>query len=440
MAEPASDPHHSTDRDSAQRRRDVIFVWLLAVAAAAAGLWLTSATSETFYFAWPFTFAAAWVTLHRASFPRYRRKAVFGFVAIASLWLLFHIFDRHSPAESLVPGERSVAVYFLVNVFLLMMALWWLVGACLARFLRPDRGRWRAALLATRAAVLLLVLWPYGVAVLQIHHLKRPNRAHPRQLHLPAQDIAFRTRDGLTLRGWFVPANDSDTTVIVCHGVADNRSGVLPMVHGLQTAGFNVLTFDFRGHGESDGHTSSYGTLEKWDVMAAIDHARAQYPQRSRHVVGVGWSMGAAALVLAAAEDSRIEALHVDAVFARAFDITRNIIRGPPEPLLSYVRYTGTALACLESGTNLFALAPINAVGRIAPRPIMLVHGDADELIPLAQGQAVYEAAGPPKSFHVVRGAGHCQTLDRETPEYERRMVAFLREAVSGAPESQPTR
>jgi fermentation-respiration switch protein FrsA (DUF1100 family) len=412
---------------------------VLAAGAAAAGWCLTNATSEAFYFAWPFLFAALSVTFRRASFERYQRRCLLGALALVGGWVIFYVVDQHSHTGTLAPGERAVAAYFLIDVFLFILALWWLLGIGLARLIRrgPDILR-RLAFFAIRAAIVLLVLQPYGLAVLQIHHLKRSNHAHPRQWHLSSEDVAFRTRDGLILRGWFVPARVSDTTAIVCHGVADNRSGVLAMVHELSVAGFNVLAFDFRGHGESDGHTSTYGTREKWDVMAAIDYARARYPERARHVVGVGWSMGAAALVLAAAEDSRIEALHVDAVFARAFDITRNIVRGMPEPVLSYVRYVGTALGCIESGTNLFALAPVNVVGRIAPRPLMLVHGDADALIPLAQGQEVYETAGQPKSFHVVHGAGHCETLARETPEYERRMVAFLREALRKTGESRP--
>jgi len=66
---------------------------------------------------------------------------------------------------------------------------------------------------------------------------------------------------------------------------------------------------------------------------------------------------------------------------------------------------------------------------------MMFVHGDKDAVIPIAQGRITHEAAGEPKSWHVVKGAGHCQTITVASPAYERRMIEFLDDALAaGAP------
>jgi fermentation-respiration switch protein FrsA (DUF1100 family) len=233
------------------------------------------------------------------------------------------------------------------------------------------------------------------------------------------------------LTGWFVPVAGSERTAIVCHGVGAYKADMLDFVQALTAGGYNVLAFDFRGHGESDGHSISFGAKEKRDVRAAVDWLRAARPEQSQRIVGVGWSMGAVSLLLAAAEDERIAALHLDAPYARTRDIARVIARPFPPVYRQVGFYLGVAIASLDAGVNLFKLAPVDAVGRIAPRPILIVHGTSDELIPIEQGRMIHAAAGEPKRFVEIPGAGHCETFSVDSPEYERRMLAFLNDALA---------
>ena len=252
-----------------------------------------------------------------------------------------------------------------------------------------------------------------------------------RALNLSYDEVSWRSADGTALRGWFVPAQGSDHTAIVCHGVMDTKSGVMAFVDALHEGGYNILAFDMRGHGESDGWTVSYGRRERDDILAGLEYLKAHRAPAARRVVGVGWSMGAASLILAAADDQRIEALHIDAPYASTHDMARHIGSRMLKPLGWWSSWAGLIIGSLECGTNLFQFNTTDAAARITPRPIMIIHGTADQVVPFDQGEKVFAAANDPKSFHAVTGAGHCQTIAYEGRVYADRMIRFLDDALA---------
>jgi pimeloyl-ACP methyl ester carboxylesterase len=149
--------------------------------------------------------------------------------------------------------------------------------------------------------------------------------------------------------------------------------------------------------------------------------------------------MGAVAMIFAAAEDPRIEALHLDAAYARTRDIAEVLV--PPLPPGLWHLAWGTGLLCgsMESGINLWSFDARPALAQVAPRPVMLVHGTADRLIPIAQGRMLYAAAGAPKFWQEIEGADHCMTVSADTPHYQQRMLAFFeRMAFAGRPAEAP--
>lgn len=147
-------------------------------------------------------------------------------------------------------------------------------------------------------------------------------------------------------------------------------------------------------------------------------------------MVGVGLSMGAASLILAAADDPRFEALHVDATYSSTVDMARHIRSNIGGPLGWWAYHAGLAIGCLESGVNLFKLSITQAVARISPRPIMVVHGTNDQIVPFDQGRKVFAAANEPKFFEQVTGAGHCESIVYQGSVYTDRMITFLNSAI----------
>src|SRR5262249_41498850 len=155
--------------------------------------------------------------------------------------------------------------------------------------------------------------------------------------------------DGVRLRGWFIPAaTRSERTVLFCHGIGANRSQVLYYLKVADALGANVLAYDSRGHGDSDGHTVTMGHKEKDDVLTALAYLRNERPAQARQVIGLGVSMGTSGLIGAAAEvEPPLAGLIVDSGFAAVVEVTDGVLRGVPAELRSLLTVPGVPLASL---------------------------------------------------------------------------------------------
>jgi fermentation-respiration switch protein FrsA (DUF1100 family) len=182
-----------------------------------------------------------------------------------------------------------------------------------------------------------------------------------------------------------------------------------------------VLAFDFRRLGESGGTMTTIGLREPLDLYGAVSYAKS----RSDKPLGVlGVSMGAATTIMEAADDPRVAAVVADSPFANLdAQVPRRFGSGPASRLLG--RYACWLGGCLI-GESVSNASPLRAVPRIAPRPVLLIHGDADRVIPDADSRALFAAAGEPKSLWIAPGSGHIQAFNDHRVEYERRALAIF--------------
>jgi alpha-beta hydrolase superfamily lysophospholipase len=240
-----------------------------------------------------------------------------------------------------------------------------------------------------------------------------------RQLGYDFQAVAFTSTDGLRLSGWWIPARGevvSDRTVILCHGLASQKANQVVLARGFVPHGYNVLVFDFRAHGESGGQLTSYGDLERRDVLGAVRYLLAHRPDQSRFIYGVGISMGGAALIAAAADDSP-EGRAIDAVAVYStFDDLQRLADDVADgnflfPVNHLVRRIGLPMAGLHAGTDLWHFRPEELIALIWPRPVMVIHGQMDQTIPFARGQRLYLRALQPKRRLWLMDAGHNDIL-----------------------------
>jgi len=243
----------------------------------------------------------------------------------------------------------------------------------------------------------------------------------PADLGLEFEVATFTTDDGVTLSGWFIPAGrETSTAVVVMHGFTGNRlpelAGFVPWLHERH----HVLQFDFRGHGESGPGTVTMGSDERRDVAAAVAYLHGRGIER---IALFGISMGAAAAILAGPQ-LPVAAVVADAAYARASHPIANRMReqGWPLPRVgSLAIATGAALrARVRLGD------PIDAVGRLAPRALLVITPVEDRLISWRQGLALYEAAGQPKELLVVPGAAHGDAYIADPDRYRQRVLDFL--------------
>lgn len=243
------------------------------------------------------------------------------------------------------------------------------------------------------------------------------------------EEVSFLTSDNLELRGWFVPPEHpaDGATIIFVHGLRSNREELLEQAALLHEYGFGALLFDLRNHGESQGTITTLGYLEADDVRAALDYLLSRPEVNPQRIGLLGMSMGGATVLRAAARIPEVRAVVAEAAYTSIEDNLVDGVRAltglPPFPFAPLVAWFGE----LEAGLDIRLVRPIDDVGKIAPRPLLLVHGDQDTVVPLENGQALYEAAGEPKQLYIVSGAGHGGFLEADAQGFEQALVDFFR-------------
>ena len=240
----------------------------------------------------------------------------------------------------------------------------------------------------------------------------------------PAEELALTASDGVRLHAWLFKAPAPAPTIILCHGHGGNKHTLLPFANLLFPA-YNVLLLDARGHGESEGTRTTIGYEERLDVHAAVD----ELLRRDLGPIGIlGTSMGAAIAILAAAEDQRIAAVVADSSFARlrwaVAEVAR--LRGYPPGVASVMANAACRMTSLRLRYPMTAFDPIEVVARIAPRPLLLIHGENDELINARHARLLYARAGQPKELWILRGLPHCRGLESAYEAYRDRIRAFF--------------
>ena len=239
-----------------------------------------------------------------------------------------------------------------------------------------------------------------------------------------AEEVDLTARDGVRIHSWLFRSPTAQASVIVLHGHGGNKHTCLPLA-GMLYPAYNVLLLDHRGHGDSDGARTTIGFEERLDVHGAVDLLE----QRGLGPVGVfGMSMGGAIAILAAAEDERIAVVVADSPFARLRWAVKQsaVLRGYPAILAPAIAYLGCLTTSLHVRERMQAFDPVEAIGRIAPRPVFLIHGVEDEIIPVESAHVLYGRAGEPKELWLIDGLLHCKAIEEMYEPFGERVRGFF--------------
>ena len=304
------------------------------------------------------------------------------------------------------------------------------VVAPAARSLRRRTVKLAAALLV----LLLLVppLMPVAVAGVMAYPPYRPLKETPAHYGLAFEEMRFPSGpDGALLEGWYIPAAGAgDRTVVLAHGYLNDRlihGRGLPIAAALHECGFNVVMFDFRGQGRSPGGPVTYGAHEQWDVAGAVAFARQR---GARQVAVVGYSVGAVAAILAAAADGEITAVVADSAYADLHEYLAGEVAARSHLGGAYAEY---ALAVFRwiTGIDERTVSPRQAIALIAPRPILLIQGGRDRVVPPRNGpELLAAAANPAAQLWSVPAGRHTHSYEADPAQYIERVVGFLERSV----------
>lgn len=217
----------------------------------------------------------------------------------------------------------------------------------------------------------------------QLYHPSSAVPSTPAQYSLRYQDVQFVASDGTTLAGWWIPANRPRGTVVYCHGNADNVGSIAYLAPEFFKRGFNLLLWDYRGYGYSEGRPSEKGFYR--DAQAAFDAAEAMSGKLP--VVVYGHSLGAS-VAIQLALDRPAAALIVDGGFLSVADLARRFYPKLPLDRLLSVSYDST-----------------EKVSALQGMPKLFGHSPTDQTVPFQSGRLLHAAAANPKTFVLLSGA-----------------------------------
>jgi len=236
--------------------------------------------------------------------------------------------------------------------------------------------------------VLFVAYWGWAVILyhMQSKFIYRPVKDvvyTPEELDLDFEDVTFTSEDGLSLNGWYVPAEDSRFTVLFCHGNGGNIMHRLDTINVLHNLGLSCFIFDYRGYGNSAGKPTEEGTY--LDVRAAYDWLIENKKARREEIIFFGRSLGGS-IVSQLATKVEPRAVVLESSFTSYVDIGKRFYPYMP------VRWSAR-----------FSYRTIDYIKQIHC-PILLIHSRGDEVIPFEFGLELYEAANEPKEFAEIFG------------------------------------
>jgi hypothetical protein len=226
---------------------------------------------------------------------------------------------------------------------------------------------------------------------------------------LPLEEVWFQSGDGTKLFGWHVQFSPAAPVLLWCHGNAGNVIHRLENLAELYRLGLSVFIFDYRGYGRSSGKPTEEGLYQ--DALSAYGYLAGTRGVRPERLILFGRSLGAS----------------VAGEIATQRPAAGLILESPFPSIAAMARahYAGLPMHWLLSGR--FPLG--ERLARVS-MPVLVIHGDRDDIVPIALGREVFAAAREPKSFYVIEGADHNDTYRVGGRAYFQRLRQFIQEVV----------
>lgn len=293
-------------------------------------------------------------------------------------------------------------------------------------------------LLLVYVAVILLVIAVFfmllfgRVASTRMIRRRRPDpEIDPADLGLPAEPVTFISLDNLTqLGGFWIPASDARGTIVLACGRRGSLDGELPVFGPMfHRAGYNLLAFDWRAHGRSEGRYVTYGVYEKEDLLGALDFLEETYGVTHAGIMGL--SMGARTGFITAALTDRVSALVCDSLPVRLHTGLALVLsrRGVPVWLSRLLSRWAMVIASFQIGGNLFHTDATYWVQHVIGVPVFFIHGEDDTLVLNEEIEDIFSRLpGTAKSIWRVPNAGHREVYAQDPKIYTRRVLDWFEE------------
>ena len=266
--------------------------------------------------------------------------------------------------------------------------------------------------------IVFIISFSFLTFYMSIKPGKWPVHFTPESFNLKYEDVTFETSDGLKLKGWYLPSNKSDNTIIVLHGYPTNKADVLPFSMFLLKE-FNVFLFDFRSFGESDGSYTTAGFKEVNDLDGAVKYLKSR--EDVGNIGALGFSLGGSVAIMN--KNNNVKAIVVDSAYSNLNNMIKSMYRN-----FYFLKYPFVQLTRIYSkiffGMDPKDISPAAAIKNI-DKPVLIIHGKKDSQIPVNEAYILNNANKDTKLW-IVENADHGATYALNKEEYEKRVLEFF--------------
>ena len=222
-----------------------------------------------------------------------------------------------------------------------------------------------------------------------------------------AVDISITSFDGTVLKGQWIKTENAKASIIVVHGYKGHYAGDYGMVlNEYKKSGYNILMFRHRAHGESGGKYITFGAKEHKDLLAVIDYHNKTYGEIP--IFLSGHSMGASTVLYASNKDlpKNVKAICADCGFTSPYEIVTKVVCETLHFNAKFLMWGANCWCKLLAGFDMKAFNT-EEILKTAKRPILFIHGEADDFVPCEMSIRGYNACTSEKELLIVKGAGH---------------------------------
>jgi len=293
------------------------------------------------------------------------------------------------------------------------------------------KKKWKTGVLIGTGLGAILTNSLYGVSSYIIwktmHPKRRPITNFPSDYNMEYQDITFKSADGINLKGWWLPVENSSSCVIFSHAYGFNRSSmpfdVFSLVKYIQHLGFNVLLYDLRNSGESEGTKTTLAHKEQYDVLGAIEFSKTE--KSMKRIVLMGWSMGASASLLAGCISQDVKEIVADSPFS---DLD-SYLMDSFEYWTKLPKFVGK-LGSYMMKMNPFEfkpheVKPIEIIKNAQDKRIYIIHAKDDQAISCKESEKMKNSCSIVDLWQPEKGS-HIESYRYNKQEYEKRIKQFL--------------
>ncbi len=239
----------------------------------------------------------------------------------------------------------------------------------------------------------------------------------PKDFNVEYEEIKLLTKDNITLDAWFIKNPKSTKAIILCHGYPMDKGNIFNLTAFLAKK-YNLLYFDFRGMGKSEGFFTSGGHKETQDIEAGLEFLNKR---GFKDIGAYGLSMGGAAALMV--EQGKLKAIVADSPYAdlkSVLDDIFSIFGIFRHPLLAVMNVYNKIIF----GVTTQNVSPLKNIGKLEI-PILIIHGDQDSQLPLSGSQKLHKE-NPKSELWIIKGADHCETSFVAGDEYDKRITNFF--------------